>query len=442
MQQNRVRTSIPTATWGYLLILGVIVFGAILREINLLIILSGLMVGPLMINWQLVRSTLRRLSVRRSVPSAVFPGKRFRVELELSNNRPALDSWTLRLQDSISRISSRVVLPHGTAACFLPHVPASQSRKVAYEMELPQRGRYRLGPLRISTQMPAGLLEGRILYEQSTDILVWPRLGILQAGLRQLARFDQTGNQSSRRQQGLSEGDFFGLREWRTGDSRRWIHWRSSAKRDSLVVRQFEQHRHEDLIVILDLGRWQPPATNASHTSNASSAATPAAPNGPPRVTPNIDLIDAAHALEYAVSFVATLLADHCQGASGGLTVTIAGADPRCVRGAASAPMLQELLNLLAEAAPTADDPLPAQMGETLLGTSPHDRILWVSPQPIVPQADRFAAWTSAGQPTAILVDAIRVDSSDTAFWQLFDWDSPQPQSNPVRTAPVREVVR
>ena len=44
---RRAHISVPRETWIYLTILAVVIVGAILREINLLIILAGLMFGSI-----------------------------------------------------------------------------------------------------------------------------------------------------------------------------------------------------------------------------------------------------------------------------------------------------------------------------------------------------------------------------------------------------------
>jgi uncharacterized protein (DUF58 family) len=49
--------------------------------------------------------------------------------------------------------------------------------------------------------------------------------------------------------------DLLGTREYRPGDPTRHIHWRSSARRNVLVVKEFEEERNPGLAVILDTSR-------------------------------------------------------------------------------------------------------------------------------------------------------------------------------------------
>ena len=68
--------------------------------------------------------------------------------------------------------------------------------------------------------------------------------------------------------QGLTEGDFYGMGDWRPGDSKRCNHGRAPARRGSLMVRQFEQPRSENVTLLFDL--WQPaePDHGTKTTSN------------------------------------------------------------------------------------------------------------------------------------------------------------------------------
>ena len=63
----------------------------------------------------------------------------------------------------------------------------------------------------------------------------------------------QDSFQSQSPHRGTNEEEFFAVRQWQTGDSRRHIHWRSTAKVGQPMVRQFESHSPETLFVAVDL---------------------------------------------------------------------------------------------------------------------------------------------------------------------------------------------
>ena len=67
-------------------------------------------------------------------------------------------------------------------ACCFPTCPPAQSRKGAYRGRLVERGRYRFGPLRLSTRFPFGLFSRTITAGEVETLIVLPRLGRLTEG--------------------------------------------------------------------------------------------------------------------------------------------------------------------------------------------------------------------------------------------------------------------
>lgn len=322
---QRIRIAIPKTTMTYIVILAVAVVGAVMREINLLIILAGMMSGPLLISRAMIRSTLRDLKVKRKVPRSVFLGAPCRIEVSIENPRRRTDSWALVIEDQLQNTTHRR-REKRSARAFLPHVARGQTGTARYEARLWTRGRYHLGPLQLTTKVPVGLLQGRCQFLHRDEVVVYPKLGELLEGWSTFSRFEHTGKQSSRRRQGPVSGDFYGLRDWRSGDNRRWIHWRSSAKRNQLVVRQYEQQQNHDLMLLLDL-TWPDDAPGRSNSK-----------------TPVDDLT-----VERTISFVATLVAQHCSRGAGQLTLCVDGNHRLQVRGPASTGVMNDALEVLAE---------------------------------------------------------------------------------------------
>src|SRR5688572_26837729 len=81
------KTTLCLETWYYVVVMCFILAGAILREINLLIVLFGMMVGPLLYNWRAVVITTRGLQVRRRTLDAICVGDLLVVDLEVTNTR-------------------------------------------------------------------------------------------------------------------------------------------------------------------------------------------------------------------------------------------------------------------------------------------------------------------------------------------------------------------
>src|SRR5687768_514091 len=145
------KTTLCFEAWYYLVVMGFILAGALLREINLLIVLFGMMMGPLLYNWRSVVLTLRGLEIRRKVPQAIQAGDLLVVDLEITNTRRWWGSWAIVAEDTIRRTSDTLYNRPQTASALFVHIPTHETRKVSYQGRLAWRGLYEFGPLKIST---------------------------------------------------------------------------------------------------------------------------------------------------------------------------------------------------------------------------------------------------------------------------------------------------
>jgi uncharacterized protein (DUF58 family) len=212
-------------------------------------------------------------------------------------------------------------------------VPAGGSRKGVYRGCLSDRGRYRFGPVRLTTRFPFGLFSRTITVGEPETLLVLPRLGRLTDAWA--ARRQEALAGADRRRRPGVEGDFYGVRDWRGGDGKRLIHWRSSARLGKLVVRQFERPRTRDVAVILDL--WRPDSGSKS-----------------------------SDAVERAISFAATVLADVCRGSGSEVCLAFVNSEPELFEGPASPTTLQGMSEQLAIVDGRSDDMLPKLLAHTL----------------------------------------------------------------------------
>src|SRR5690554_3681244 len=115
--------------------------------------------------------------------------------------------------------------------------------EAALELPTSQRGWLHPGRLRISTTRPLGLARAWSWVWPDRPLLVYPApephgpplpMG---AGDNAQARLHPAGD------------DVHHLRAWRRGDSRRAIAWKPSARRDALLVREYEEPQGADVVL-------------------------------------------------------------------------------------------------------------------------------------------------------------------------------------------------
>lgn len=114
-----------------------------------------------------------------------------------------------------------------------------------------RRGRYRLGPLLIRTSDPFGLFPMQRSIEATTNVVVYP----LTVDIHEfpLPSGVLSGGDALRRRSYQVTANAAGVRDYAPGDSYNRIHWKSTARRNRLVVKEFELDPLADLWIIADM---------------------------------------------------------------------------------------------------------------------------------------------------------------------------------------------
>jgi uncharacterized protein (DUF58 family) len=321
--------------------------GGALRGFNLLLVLAGLMVAALIMQWRWSRRSIEAMSVRRRLPSEAFAGRPFRVRYLLHNHGRWMPAWMVRVEDKISAVDKDV---HAVAACGAGVVPAGNTVIAPCDCVVQYRGRYRFGPMRIVTSFPFALFTSTETVETAEEVYVFPRILSLKSRWRQRLRSRSGGVATTARRSGPVEGDFFGLREWQTGDSPKWIHWRTTARINELAVRQFEQQRRFDTCILVDA---------------YSAGKDPL----------EVDRV------ETAISLAATFLVNLVGSPSNRIVLAVAGQSSDTVMGGGSDLGKRHMLKALAEVSPTDAPQLSEAVGKAMRMVGYTQHLVVVSPR-------------------------------------------------------------
>lgn len=236
---------------AYLAIMVTFMTASLLGRSNMLMLMFALMAGPFVINGGITLRMLRQTSIARKLPSRAMAGDVLDISLIISNDKRVMSASII---DCIDRISGQgEELQTGV---LFARVPPRSSRAGTYRFRPMQRGRYRFGPLAISSRFPLGFVERGLRFAARDEMIVYPRIGRLSPEWNRDVRTATELVESEHARFGIYEDEFHRLREHRWGDNPRAIHWRTSARRNELMVREYQQNRDRDLVVLLDL--WAP----------------------------------------------------------------------------------------------------------------------------------------------------------------------------------------
>ena len=338
--------------------------GGSLRGFNLLLVLAGVLVGTLVMQWRWSRRSVDAISVRRRSPNQAFASSSFRVRYRLSNHSRFMPVWMIRVEDQIERIGHA---DKSTAVCGVGVISARQTVMPHYDCVVTRRGRYRIGPVTLMTTFPFALFSSRQTADDSQEFCIYPRVLDLRTGWEKSLISRANGVATNANRSGHNDGEFFGLREYQQGDNPNWIHWRTSARLDKLAVRQFEQQRRYDLCVLLDA--WQP------------------------EDEPNEE------AVEFAVSLVATFLVHLVSSPANQIVLAVAGEKSDAAQVGASEVGKRKALERLADVLPCAEARVADAATAALNSVSAIQDLVVISTRPMADAIDEENDLKQAIQP-------------------------------------------
>ena len=205
-----------------------------------LFVLSSLLLGTAIGGALLPTMMVRKLDVERSGPAEAFVGDDVPVDLTVSNRSRGI-RLSLMVRDPLLEPTT-IFIPSLIAG---EHVTARTLRKAK------RRGVFEHGRLHIASTAPFGVAEARRSLTSSGRTVIFPRVVPIARAMLPEAGVDRSGHMASnaRREDGR---EFLGVREYRHGDSLRHVHWPSTARRGSLVVREMEREHSGSVTILVD----------------------------------------------------------------------------------------------------------------------------------------------------------------------------------------------
>ena len=190
---------------------------------------------------------VRGVEASRKAPVVVTAGEPFECSLELRSTG-RLARHLLEIRDGFAGHEGRTVVLR---------LGRGERKTVRYGIEDPTRGIYSGGEVVIESGAPFGMFFARRKTRIASDIVVYPRtwavVGLPPSASLDAERKDQSEAPTLRR--GLG-GEFWGIREYRTGDPARLIAWKRSARglaAGKLAVIELAEEAHPPLVVAMNL---------------------------------------------------------------------------------------------------------------------------------------------------------------------------------------------
>ncbi len=175
------------------------------------------------------------------------------VSLDLARTRVvvgerAVGALTLANRGSRAILPSRIVLPVGSGRgeFGIQRLAPGEEAEELFAIPTQKRGVVKVGPVSVVRGDPLGLFERAHRRDDPVDLFVHPRTVL----------FDGQSLGYLRDLEGLPAADlsrddvsFHALLEYQPGDDLRHVHWRSTARTGTMMVRQYEETRRSHFVI-------------------------------------------------------------------------------------------------------------------------------------------------------------------------------------------------
>jgi uncharacterized protein (DUF58 family) len=204
------------------------------------------------------RRRLRGIAVRREVYPSAFEEDTVDVDLVVSAARPVR---MIELGDAFGpamALEQRMLEPGP--------IGPDGSRRLRYTAFCSRQwGLYPVGPVRVLASDPFGLFRASRALPEVDEFAVFPRVHDV-AGLAQLGARPTLAPQEAADGRSGQSLLYLGVRDYRAGDDLRHVHWPASARRGSLVVKEYEIDLCPYVSVFVDLERKHRAGTGRKST--------------------------------------------------------------------------------------------------------------------------------------------------------------------------------
>ncbi|MHB9112676.1 MAG: DUF58 domain-containing protein [Thermoleophilia bacterium] len=206
-----------------------------------LYVLTTLLLALPLVSIPLSHVNTRRIAISIKSPPSVTSGESLPVLMEIRNL-----SWLPRffLDLDCDYAGSRKRL-------FVSTLGPRESREVIIEFDSARRGFYAGAHIRLYSAAPTGLARNRRQYDAAGPLVVYPfwyRLATDWDSGQKNAGYMVSSAVPTRH----TASDYLGVREYRSGDSPRSIHWRSSARSGKLTSIEYSRQAAITPVLLLD----------------------------------------------------------------------------------------------------------------------------------------------------------------------------------------------
>ena len=244
----RRRPSLDFSVTGVVYISMMLFMGlaAINSQANLLFGVFGLMIGVLLVSGIISRLVLRKLTVRRVLPDHGRVGLGTTIRYDITNQKRYWPSLSIVVAE-LDGVEGFTTQPQ----CYMLHAAPQMTASVPVLAIPKRRGLHQLERFQVATSFPFGFVKRAVTAKHRDVLLVHPSIAEVDGALLRACRSGDTAGAMMRPRPGGAD-EFYGVKEYRTGDNPRWIYWRRSARSGTMVSKLMTQVAPPRVVLLVD----------------------------------------------------------------------------------------------------------------------------------------------------------------------------------------------
>jgi uncharacterized protein (DUF58 family) len=237
---------VTRAGWVYFGGIILVALAALNTGNNLLFLVLACLISIILMSGILSSITLSGVEMRLELPEHIFAGQPVRANIDLSNEKHTLPSFSLRVEATKPKDAPAPAMLE--TPVYFPYVPKRDRVQQSVPMTFTRRGVHRQDTFRIVTRFPFGFLQKARRLDLKTEAVVYPSVAPSEEFVEILPGLHGA-------LESLSKGrgqDLYALRGYVANDSVRHVHWKASARLGSLMVREFTREDDCRVLLVLD----------------------------------------------------------------------------------------------------------------------------------------------------------------------------------------------
>ena len=214
-----------------------------------------LCVTVISLSWLFLTFLMAHLQLSRKMISRVTEGDTLEVAVAI-RNVSFLPVFNLVLEDNFSCAQTNPQANQGKKSFFVSFLGLKSSCEIKYNYLCFKRGEYKMGPLVVYFFDPLNLFFFKRTFAVYSGVVVYPQIFKIEK-FPALTRsvLPWFGIETAR--SSGDEDEFYGVREYKDGESVKKIHWISSARKNKLIVKQFQLQSFFGTTIIFNLEKAQ-----------------------------------------------------------------------------------------------------------------------------------------------------------------------------------------